>query len=264
MQPETPIRDLPLTLPYGFLDAGQSVFQLLDGLGALFESGAVARALDLAEYRVDAARRVYVSASASVSAGASIDGCVLVGPGATVRAFATLRGPVVVGPGAVVGGAVEVKNAVLGAGAQVPHLSYVGDALLGAGAHLGAGAMVSNLRLDGRGARLRLQGSAQTRRKLGAVLCDGAQLGCNAVLCPGAVLGRGAAVGPCCAFAGALQDGQQYLGGLGRGDASYRPRGGEDRSRGGGLPQAHAGQAAKDAPDYAEHDKGRNMLDDIL
>ena len=90
---------------------------------------------------------------------------------------------------------------------QVPHFSYVGDSVLGNGAHLGAGVILSNLRLDQDNIRVRLfDGSfADTGlRKLGAILGDKAEVGCNAVLNPGAILGKRALVMPTLAFAGTL------------------------------------------------------------
>jgi acetyltransferase-like isoleucine patch superfamily enzyme len=82
----------------------------------------------------------------------------------------------------------------------------VGDSVLGNRAHLGAGAVCSNLRLDQRNVVIRApDGSYDTGlQKLGAILGDGAEVGCNAVLNPGAVLGKRALVMPAMAFAGVL------------------------------------------------------------
>jgi len=89
---------------------------------------------------------------------------------------------------------------------QVPHFSYVGDSVLGNGAHLGAGAIISNLRLDQKPVSLRLPaGTVDTGlRKFGAILGDRAEVGCNAVLNPGTLLGPRALVMPTVAFGGYL------------------------------------------------------------
>ncbi|MDR0678669.1 MAG: hypothetical protein LBF24_00210 [Puniceicoccales bacterium] len=128
---------------------------------------------------------------------------------ATVGPSAFLRPPLLLGANCTVGGGCEVKGSILMDGATVAHLSYVGDSVLGNGSHLGAGAVLSNLRLDGQPVRIQLpMGPQQTDlRKLGAFLGDGAQVGCNAVLQPGTVLGHGALVHPCLAFGGFLPDG---------------------------------------------------------
>jgi NDP-sugar pyrophosphorylase family protein len=78
--------------------------------------------------------------------------------------------------------------------------------VLGNRAHLGAGAICSNLRLDQKEVVVHLpQGPVATGlRKLGAILGDGAEVGCNAVLNPGAILGPRSLVMPAIAFGGVL------------------------------------------------------------
>jgi bifunctional UDP-N-acetylglucosamine pyrophosphorylase/glucosamine-1-phosphate N-acetyltransferase len=67
-----------------------------------------------------------------------------IGPEATVGPFSFLRPGTRLGRKAKVGGFVETKNAELGDGAKVPHLSYVGDAEIGAGSNIGAGTIFAN------------------------------------------------------------------------------------------------------------------------
>jgi bifunctional UDP-N-acetylglucosamine pyrophosphorylase/glucosamine-1-phosphate N-acetyltransferase len=67
-----------------------------------------------------------------------------IGPDATVGPFSFLRPGTRLGRKAKVGGFVETKNAELGDGAKVPHLSYVGDATIGAKANVGAGTIFAN------------------------------------------------------------------------------------------------------------------------
>jgi bifunctional UDP-N-acetylglucosamine pyrophosphorylase/glucosamine-1-phosphate N-acetyltransferase len=67
-----------------------------------------------------------------------------IGPEATVGPFSYLRPGTRLGRKAKVGGFVETKNAELGAGAKVPHLSYVGDATVGPKANVGAGTIFAN------------------------------------------------------------------------------------------------------------------------
>ncbi len=67
-----------------------------------------------------------------------------VGPAATVGPFSYLRPGTRLGRKSKVGGFVETKNAELGEGAKVPHLSYVGDASIGAQANIGAGTIFAN------------------------------------------------------------------------------------------------------------------------
>jgi bifunctional UDP-N-acetylglucosamine pyrophosphorylase/glucosamine-1-phosphate N-acetyltransferase len=68
----------------------------------------------------------------------------VIGEGANVGPFAHLRAGTVLGRKGKIGGFVETKNAQIGAGAKVPHLSYVGDATIGEGSNIGAGTIFAN------------------------------------------------------------------------------------------------------------------------
>ncbi|MGJ9411353.1 bifunctional UDP-N-acetylglucosamine diphosphorylase/glucosamine-1-phosphate N-acetyltransferase GlmU [Aeromicrobium sp. CF4.19] len=68
----------------------------------------------------------------------------VVGAGATVGPFAYLRPGTELGERGKIGTFVETKNAIIGAGAKVPHLTYVGDADIGEGANIGAGTIFAN------------------------------------------------------------------------------------------------------------------------
>lgn len=130
-----------------------------------------------------------------------------IGPETEIRPGAFIRGNVIAGAGCVLGNSCEFKNALLLDAVQVPHFSYVGDSVLGNRAHLGAGVICSNLRLDQQPVRIRFPDGHVVDtglRKLGALLGDAAEAGCNAVLQPGAILGRRALVYPLTAFAGVL------------------------------------------------------------
>lgn len=127
-----------------------------------------------------------------------LEGPLVLGDDVEVRPGAYLRGGVWVGAGAVVGTNVEVKRAILLTAAKAPHLNYVGDSILGAHVNLGAGTILSNFRHDG-GEIVVPDGDARVRtgrRKLGAVLGDGAMTGCNCVLHPGCIVGAGTQLYP--------------------------------------------------------------------
>jgi bifunctional UDP-N-acetylglucosamine pyrophosphorylase/glucosamine-1-phosphate N-acetyltransferase len=68
----------------------------------------------------------------------------VIGGDATVGPFSYLRPGTVLGARGKIGGFVETKNAVIGDGAKVPHLSYVGDAEIGEGTNIGAGTIFAN------------------------------------------------------------------------------------------------------------------------
>lgn len=149
---------------------------------------------------------VFVHATVKLPAYATLIGPAWIGPETEIRPGAFIRGNVIVGANCVLGNACEFKNCLLMDGAQVPHFSYVGDSILGNGAHLGAGVILSNLRLDQQPISVRLPDTTVDTglRKFGAILGDKAEVGCNAVLQPGTVLGKRALVMPTVAFGGVL------------------------------------------------------------
>ena len=150
---------------------------------------------------------VFVHPAVRLPAYATLIGPAWIGEGTEIRPGAFVRGNVIVGARCVLGNACEFKNCLLMDGVQVPHFSYVGDSVLGNAAHLGAGVILSNLRLDQKPIAVRLPdgGVAETGlRKFGAILGDAAEVGCNAVLQPGTVLGKRSLVMPTVAFGGYL------------------------------------------------------------
>ncbi len=150
-----------------------------------------------ADYR-SPAPQVYIHKDAHVDPRAVIEGPTVIGAHTEVRPFAYLRGSVLIGEGCVVGNSTEVKNAVVFDGVQIPHYNYVGDSILGYKSHMGAGCIASNFRSDKGNISIHTdEGSLATGlRKLGALLGDYAEVGCNSVLCPGSVVGRESIVYP--------------------------------------------------------------------
>ncbi len=141
-----------------------------------------------------------------VEDGAMIKGPAIIGRNCEIRHGAYVREHVLIGDDCVIGNACELKHSVLLNGAAVPHFNYAGDSILGHAAHLGAGVKVSNLKLTPGNVCVEMDGVPCDTglRKFGALVGDGAQIGCNAVLNPGAVIGRGAVVYPTVSWRGLL------------------------------------------------------------
>jgi NDP-sugar pyrophosphorylase family protein len=152
--------------------------------------------------------RVWLHPTVKLPPHATILGPTWIGAGSEIRPGAFIRGNVIAGERCVLGHASEFKHCVLLDGVQAPHFNYVGDSILGNGAHLGAGVICSNLRLDQQPVVVRgPAGDLPTGLvKLGAILGDRAEVGCNAVLNPGSVLGKRALVMPTMAFSGFLPE----------------------------------------------------------
>ena len=155
---------------------------------------------------------VWISKSAKVFPSAFIGGPCIIGPQTEVRHCAFIRGSALVGTGCVVGNSTELKNVILFDKVQVPHYNYVGDSILGYKAHMGAGSITSNVKSDKLPVVIR-QGSERLetlRKKVGALIGDEVEIGCNAVLNPGTVLGRRSSVYPTSCVRGTVPEDHIY------------------------------------------------------
>ena len=141
---------------------------------------------------------VYLHPSVQLPHFATLIGPIWIGPNTKLLPGCYLRGNVIAGADCVIGHNAEIKNSLLLDGVHLPHRPYLGDSILGNGVHLGAGVVLSNLRLDQKNIVVRLPGGAidSGLRKFGAILGDKAEVGCNAVLNPGTLLGPRALVMP--------------------------------------------------------------------
>jgi UDP-N-acetylglucosamine diphosphorylase / glucose-1-phosphate thymidylyltransferase / UDP-N-acetylgalactosamine diphosphorylase / glucosamine-1-phosphate N-acetyltransferase / galactosamine-1-phosphate N-acetyltransferase len=150
--------------------------------------------------------RVFIGEGTVVEPGAYIKGPAWIGANCQIRHGAYIRENVIVGAGSVIGNSSEIKNSFLCNGCQIPHFNYVGDSILGAKVHLAAGVIVSNLKLNGDFITLRMEHAilATGLRKFGALIGDGAEVGCNAVINPGSVIGRKSLIYPGVAWRGIL------------------------------------------------------------
>ena len=136
--------------------------------------------------------QVWVHKTAKVAPTAFLGGPCIIGAGTEVRHCAFIRGSALVGENCVVGNSVELKNVILFDNVQVPHYNYVGDSILGYRSHMGAGSLTSNVKSDKTLVVVK-DGDEQipTRlKKMGAMLGDFVEVGCNSVLNPGTVIGR--------------------------------------------------------------------------
>ena len=147
--------------------------------------------------------QIYIGPGARVEAGAYLTGPTYIGPNCQVRHGAYSRGSVLAGAGCVLGHASEFKNAILLPGSAAGHFAYVGDSILGREVNLGAGTKLANVEIfsdevkakTGRRPTLKLPvpGLAEPidtgLPKLGAILGDEVQTGCNTVTNPGCLIG---------------------------------------------------------------------------
>ena len=140
---------------------------------------------------------VLVGRNVKISEFVTIEAPAIIGHGTEIRTGAYLRGSVITGENCVLGNSCEFKNCILLNNAQAPHYNYVGDSVLGNFAHMGAGAVCSNLKSDGKAVVIHGEEDISTGiRKIGGILADRADIGCGCVLNPGTVIGRNTSVYP--------------------------------------------------------------------
>lgn len=135
---------------------------------------------------------IWIAKSATVAPTAYINGPAIIGKDAEVRHCAFIRGNAIVGEGAVVGNSTELKNVLLFNKVQVPHYNYVGDSILGFKSHMGAGSITSNVKSDKTLVTVLCDGKKveTSLKKMGAILGDNVEVGCNSVLNPGTIVGK--------------------------------------------------------------------------
>jgi NDP-sugar pyrophosphorylase family protein len=141
---------------------------------------------------------VFIGSGTIVEQGAVLKGPAWIGERCHIRSGCYVRENVIVGDGVVMGNSCEFKNCIVCDEAQVPHFNYVGDSILGFRAHLGAGVILSNVKLDHREISVAIDdGIVPTGlTKFGAIVGDRTEIGCNAVVNPGTVIGRDCIIYP--------------------------------------------------------------------
>lgn len=194
-------------VPYltDFFAAHEYPWEMLPNISAHIKTLILSGAL---EGFTEISEGVFVGENVKIYPTATIEGFAIIGSGTEVRPGAFLRGNIITGEGCVIGNSSELKNAVLLDGVQVPHYNYVGDSILGNRAHMGAGSICSNLKTDKKNIVIHGDEEIETGlRKIGAILADGADIGCGCVLNPGTVIGKGTSAYPLNALRGVFPAG---------------------------------------------------------
>ena len=204
----TDLYDLTHTLAGEYLSCFTYPWEALSGLADCIR--ALGASLD-SDY-LPFAPEVWVHKTAHVAPTASITGPCIIGPDTEVRHCAFIRGSALVGAGCVVGNSVELKNVILFDNVQTPHYNYVGDSILGYKSHMGAGSITSNVKSD-KTHVVATDGAERLdtgRKKVGAMLGDFVEVGCNSVLNPGTVIGRHTRIYPLSSVRGTVPENSIY------------------------------------------------------
>jgi len=137
---------------------------------------------------------VAIGRNTVVRSGSYIVGPVIIGQDCDIGPNCYLRPYTAIGDNCHVGAAVEIKNSIIMKGSKIPHHNYVGDSVIGEGCNLGSGAKIANLRLDKK--NVEVSGVDTGRRKLGAIIGDGVEVGINASINVGSMIDNNVRIGP--------------------------------------------------------------------
>lgn len=176
-------------------------WQVLPNMGGLLQRIAAHLPSDFIEQKPG----IWVGSGTQIAESACLIGPAIIGRNCQIRHNAFIREYVLLGDDVVIGNATEVKNAILFDGAQAPHFNYIGDSIMGYKAHLGAGAILSNFKAAGDEVEVNLGDGKKVPsglQKLGGILGDFAEIGCNAVVFPGTIIGKYSRVYPLCPVRG--------------------------------------------------------------
>ena len=200
--------DLDHTMAKDYLAGFTYPWEALKGISDLIkELGATLNKDDF----IEVSDQVWVHRTAKVAPTAYLGAPCIIGANTEVRHCAFIRGSALVGEGCVVGNSVELKNVILFDSVQVPHYNYVGDSILGYKSHMGAGSITSNVKSDKSLVVIHCEPAIPTGiKKVGAMLGDHVEVGCNSVLNPGTVIGRSSNVYPTSCVRGVIPDNSIY------------------------------------------------------
>ena len=200
--------DLDHSMAKEYLKGFEYPWQALGGIKDLIIQ--LGKKLDPKEYD-EVSPSVWVHKSAKVFSSAYLGSPCIVGPETEVRHCAFVRGSALIGAGCVIGNSVELKNVIIFDNCEVPHYNYVGDSILGFHAHMGAGSITSNIKADKKNIVVHAESEIPTGlRKMGAMLGDYADIGCNSVRNPGTVIGRHTNVYPLSCVRGVVPEHSIY------------------------------------------------------
>ena len=199
--------DLEHTLAKAYLTEFEYPWEALRGIQDMI----LALGRQLPEDYDEITPQVWVHRTAQIAPTAYLGSPCIIGANTEVRHGAFIRGSALVGENCVVGNSVELKNVILFDNVQVPHYNYVGDSILGYKDHMGAGSVTSNVKSDKSPVVIHGETDVPTGlKKVGAMLGDFVEVGCNSVLNPGTVIGRNSQIYPLSSVRGTIPAGCIY------------------------------------------------------
>lgn len=205
----TELFSLEHTIAADYLRGFTYPWEALKGIGELIV--ALGKSLSSDEYD-NPSENVWIHKTAKIFPSAYIGAPCIIGANTEVRHCAFIRGSALVGENCVVGNSVELKNVIIFDNVQTPHYNYVGDSILGYRSHMGAGSITSNVKSDKTNVVIKSNGEEIETgiKKIGAMLGDCVEVGCNSVLNPGTIVGKNSSIYPTSCVRGVVPENSIY------------------------------------------------------
>lgn len=139
---------------------------------------------------IEEKENIWIAKNANIATSALIESPCIIDEFAEIRHCAYIRGNTIIGKNAVIGNSCEIKNSIIFDNSQIPHFNYVGDSILGYHAHLGAGVIIANLKNDKSNITIKHDNEKieTNLRKMGAIIGDNVDIGCNSTVFPGTII----------------------------------------------------------------------------
>ncbi len=187
----------PYLLKYGYPEILNHIQEIIIELGNNLEN----------DYK-KISDNVWIHQSVKLIDNINLTGPCIIGKNTELRPGVYIRGNVIVGNNSVIGNSTELKNAILFDGVKVPHFNYIGDSVLGYKVHFGAGSITSNVKSDESLVSLVINDEKilTNRKKIGALVGDMSEIGCNAVLTPGTIIGKNTTIYPLVMVRGLIEE----------------------------------------------------------
>lgn len=151
---------------------------------------------------------VWIGKNVEIANSANIIGPCIIDENTKIKHCAYIRENVIIGKNCTIGNSSEIKNSILLDEATIPHFNYIGNSIIGYKSHFGAGAITSNLKSDKSNICITINDIKYKTscRKLGAIVGDNVEIGCNAVLTPGTTIGKNTTIYPLTMIRGEIKE----------------------------------------------------------
>lgn len=177
-----------------FFNENENVWNLLSKITSFFENKFFNNSKKQIPKNcfLENSEKIFIGVNTVIEPNTYIKGPCYIGNNCQIRQGAYVRGNVITGDNCIIGHCTEIKNSILLDNVSASHFAYIGDSILGNNVNLGAGVRCANYRLDKKEISFYFQNKKINTglKKMGAIIGDNSQIGCNVVLNPATFFGK--------------------------------------------------------------------------